>query len=105
MGDKRKKVEEEGKRMEEPEEIWVGTGRLTRGSRARVTEEEVEVEVVLTVSSRPALTPVQEQVRKYLVLVWLDALNDANDKLLILNPVTSPINCSLIVLSWLWQEY
>ena len=99
MGDKRKKVEEEGKRMEEPEEIWVGTGRLTRGSRARVTEEEVEVEVVLTVSSRPALTPVQEQVRKYLVLVWLDALNDANDKLLILNPVTSPINCSLIVLS------
>ena len=101
MGDKRKKVEEEGKRMEEPEEIWGGTGRLTRGSRARVTEEEV----VLTVSSRPALTPVQEQVRKYLVLVWLDALNDANDKLLILNPVTFLINCSLIVLSWLWQEY
>ena len=101
MGDKRKKVKEEGKRMEEPEEIWGGTGRLTRGSRARVTEEEV----VLTVSSRPALTPVQEQVRKYLVLVWLDALNDANDKLLILNPVTFLINCSLIVLSWLWQEY
>ena len=106
-------------------EIREGTGGTTPvpGNRTtRVTEEEEVVEEELkeeaeeeveeeakegvpTVSWSPVLTPVPGPVPRYSEPVWRAAPNDANDKLLILNPVTSPINCSLIVLNWLWQEY
>merc|ERR1711894_442497 len=69
----------------EPKEETEGTAAMP-GRRVRATVEEAED--VLTVFWRPALMPVLEPVLRYSEPALLDAPNDANDKLLIINKVT-----------------